>query len=318
MLSMLTAIKEWLPAIAGFLAFFGVLFVVIGFALPARRDPLEVRLQDYGRGAPITLEEIEMQAPFTERFLRPFTSQFARAFARFTPAAALEGVQRQLVLAGAQRMTVSDFVGLRGLLTIVFIGLGVAVSLASGQTAFPFILIVVAFGSIAYLVPGLLLRQATNRRRAEITSVMPDAIDLLTISVEAGLGFDQALLRVVRKSRNALTTEFGRVLYEMQFGVTRRDALHSMQERVGLEDLSSVVAAIIQAEQLGASLANVLRVQSVEMRVRRRQHAERLIHLAPVKMLFPIAFLIFPPVFIVVLGPAIPGIVRTFLPGITL
>jgi tight adherence protein C len=91
-----------------------------------------------------------------------------------------------------------------------------------------------------------------------------------------------------------------------------------MQERVGLEDLSSVVAAIIQAEQLGASLANVLRVQSAEMRVRRRQHAERLIRLAPVKMLFPIAFLIFPPVFIVVLGPAIPGIVRTFLPGIIL
>jgi tight adherence protein C len=118
-------------------------------------------------------------------------------------------VQRQLVLAGVQRMTVSDFVGLRGLLTFVFAGLGVAVSLASGQSALPFILIVFAFGGIAYLVPGLMLRQATNRRRAEITSVMPDAIDLLTISVEAGLGFDQALLRVVRKSRNALTIEFG-------------------------------------------------------------------------------------------------------------
>jgi tight adherence protein C len=319
MLPTLTAVKEWLPAIAGFLAFFGVLFVVIGFALPARRDPLEIRLQDYARGAPITLEEIEMQAPFTERFLRPFTSQFARAFGRFTPAAALEGVQRQLILAGiSQRWSVSDFVGIRGLLTVVAVGLGAAVSVVSGQPTFTFVLVLLVFGTVGYLIPGLFLRQATNRRRAEITSVMPDAIDLLTISVEAGLGFDQALLRVVRKSRNALTAEFGRVLYEMQFGVPRRDALHSMQERVGLEDLSSVVAAIIQAEQLGASLANVLRIQASEMRVRRRQHAERLIRLAPVKMLFPIAFLIFPPVFIVVLGPAIPGIIRTFLPGISL
>jgi tight adherence protein C len=319
MLPTLTAVKDWLPAIAGFLAFFGVLFLVIGFALPARRDPLEARLQDYTRGTPITLEEIEMQAPFTERFLRPFTSQFARAFARFTPAAALEGVQRRLILAGAsQRWTVSDYVGARGLLMVVGVGFGAAVSVLSGQPTFTFILVLVSFGAIGYFIPGLLLRQATNRRRTEITSVMPDAIDLLTISVEAGLGFDQALLRVVRKSRNALTNEFGRVLYEMQFGVTRRDALHSMQERVGLDDLSSVIAAIIQAEQLGASLANVLRVQATEMRVRRRQHAERLIRLAPVKMLFPIAFLIFPPVFIVVLGPAIPGIVKTFLPNITL
>jgi tight adherence protein C len=319
MLPTLNAIKEWLPAIAGFLAFFGVLFVVVGFALPPRRDPLEIRLRDYSRGAPLTLEEIEMQAPFTERFLRPFTSQFARAFARFTPAAALDSVQRQLILAGvSQRMTVSDFVGIRGLVTVIALGLGAAVSVVSGQPAVTFVLVLFVFGSAAYLIPGLWLRQAITRRRDEITIVMPDAIDLLTISVEAGLGFDQAMLRVVRKSRNALTTEFGRVLYEMQFGVPRRDALHSMQERIGLEDLSSVIAAIIQAEQLGASLANVLRIQATEMRVRRRQRAERLIRLAPVKMLFPIAFLIFPPVFIVVLGPAIPGIVRTFLPGISL
>jgi tight adherence protein C len=319
MLPTLTAVKDWLPAIAGFLAFFGVLFAVVGYALPARRNPLEARLQDYTPGPQVTLDEIEMQAPFTERFLRPFTSQFARAFARFTPAAALEGTQRRLVLAGvSQRLTVSDFVGIRGLVTVVALGLGAALGVVSGQSAVTFVLVLFLFGSIAFLIPGLWLRQLTSRRRTEIITVMPDAIDLLTISVEAGLGFDQAILRVVRKSRNALTIEFGRVLYEMQFGVARRDALHAMQERIGLDDLSSVISAIIQAEQLGASLANVLRVQATEMRVRRRQHAERLIRLAPVKMLFPIAFLIFPPVFIVVLGPAIPGILKTFAPGLSL
>ena len=148
----------------------------------------------------MTLEEIEMQAPFTERFVRPFTSRIARVFARFTPTGALEGAQRQLVLAGlAPRITVSDYVGIRGFVTMVAVGLGVVVSLVSGQPAGTFILVVLLFGCAAYVVPGLWLRQRINQRRTEIIGALPDAIDLLTISVEAGLGFDQALLRVVRK-----------------------------------------------------------------------------------------------------------------------
>jgi tight adherence protein C len=215
-------------------------------------------------------------------------------------------------------MTVADFLGIRGLVMILGLFLGGGAAFVLGQAAFGFILLLLISGSVGYLIPTLWLRQQITRRRTDITRALPDAIDLLTISVEAGLGFDQALVRVIRKSRNALTTEFGRVLYEMQFGVTRRDALRNMVDRCGIEDLNLVVAAIVQAEQLGASLANVLRIQAEEMRVRRRQHAERLIHLAPIKMLFPIAFLIFPPVFIVVLGPAIPGIIHTFDPGFPL
>ncbi len=319
MLSVLSSIKEWLPAIAGFLAFFGVLLVVLGFSWRGRRDPIEARLQEFVPGVPVTLEDIEMQAPFTERFLRPLTSQLARVFSRFTPSGSLESTQRQLVLAGlSPRVTVSDYVGIRGLLSTVAAGLGVAVSLISGQPALNLVLVAFVFGTVVYFIPSLWLRQRLTQRRNEIISVLPDSIDLLTISVEAGLGFDQALQRVVRKSRNALTIEFARVLYEMQFGVARRDALHAMAERIGLDDLSSVVAAIIQAEQLGASLATVLRIQAVEMRVRRRQNAERLIRLAPVKMLFPIAFLIFPPIFVVVLGPAVPQILHLFAPHLGL
>jgi tight adherence protein C len=314
MLSQLGLTKDFLPVAAGALAFFGVLFLVIGLALPGRRNPLDKRLQELPNSQ-LTLDEIEMQAPFTERFLRPLTSQLARVFTRFTPTAGLDNTERQLQLAGQSgRMTVADFLGIRGLVTILGLFLGGGAALVLGQAAFGFILFLLIGGSLGYLLPTLWLRQQITQRRTGIQRALPDAIDLLTISVEAGLGFDQALVRVIRKSHTALTTEFSRVLYEMQFGVTRRDALRNMVDRCGLEDLNLVVAAIIQAEQLGASLANVLRVQAEEMRVRRRQHAERLIHLAPIKMLFPIAFLIFPPVFIVVLGPAIPGIIHTFDP----
>jgi tight adherence protein C len=311
--------REWWPLIAGGLAFLGVLLVAVGVALPGRRNPLDVRLREMNPNAQVTLEDIEMQAPFTERFIRPLTSQVARIFARFTPAAGLDGMQTQLQLAGlAQRMTVADFLGIRGLLTIVGLMLAAGLAVTSRQSAVGFIFLLLIFGVLAYLLPTVWLRQNISRRRTAIQRALPDAVDLLTITVEAGLGFDLALQRVIRKSRNDLTIEFARVIYEMQFGVPRRDALRAMVDRCGVADLNLVVGAIIQAEQLGASLANVLRIQSEEMRVRRRQHAERLIHLAPIKMLFPIAFLIFPPVFIVVLGPAIPGILRTFAPGFPL
>ncbi|MGO8946544.1 MAG: type II secretion system F family protein [Ktedonobacterales bacterium] len=319
MLPILTGIKAWLPAVAGFLAFFGVLLVVIGFALPARRNTIEARLEEFAPGRPVTLDEIEMRAPFNERFVRPLTSQLARIFARFTPTGALEGIQRQLILAGlAPQINVSDYIGIRGLMTTVALGLGVVLALVRGESAGGLVLQALLFGVVAYLAPNLWLRQKIAQRRSEIISVLPDAIDLITISIEAGLGFDQALYRVVRKSRNALTNEFARVLYEMQFGVARRDALHAMAERIGLDDLSTVVAAIVQAEQLGVSLATVVRIQAAEMRVRRRQRAEQLIRVAPVKMLFPIAFLIFPPIFVVVLGPAIPGILHVLRPGLHL
>jgi tight adherence protein C len=315
---MLQNIKEWLPAVAGFLAFFGVLFFVIGMAIPARRNLLDIRLPD-PRGPLPPIDAIEMQAPFTERFVRPLTAQLSRVVSRLMPNVALDNTQRQLLLAGlSQRMTVSDFIGLRGLSTLFGLSIGAGLAFFSGQPVFQFILVVFLFGGAGYIMPILWLRQQINRRRNDILRALPDAIDLLTISVEAGLGFDQAVARVVSKSQNSLTAEFARVLYEMQFGVARRDALRSMVERTGVEDLSNFVAAIIQAEQLGATLTTVLRIQSVEMRIRRRQNAERLAHLAPIKMLFPIAFLIFPPVFIVVLGPALPSLIRTFFPGFPL
>jgi tight adherence protein C len=311
----LETIKPFLPAMAGFLAFFGVLFAVIGAAAPNRMDPVERRLVEATLRGQASLTDIELQAPFRERFVQPLTSQISKVMARLTPAGALENTQKQLLYAGfTGRMQVSDFMGIRGLAIMIGTGLAVAFGLLTNQGTFGFLLFVFFFGGLGYVLPVFWLRGKISERKLQIMRALPDAIDLLTISVEAGLGFDQAMARVVSKSDNALTREFARVLQEMRVGVARRDALKSLVERTGVDALSTFITAIIQAEQLGASVANVLRVQSDDMRTRRRQFAERLAQLAPVKILFPMAFLIFPPVLVVVLGPAIPGIVHTFAP----
>ena len=309
-----------MPLVAGLLAFFGVFLAVAGAAAPARRDPLEQRLAQFAQ-RPRTLEEIEMQAPFSERFLRPLVSGIARLIARFTPGSAVENIQKKLIHAGfAGRIQASDFLGAKGFATLVGAGLGVGISLrlVPQYGVIGLLVCLLGLGALGYYVPDIWLSGQEGRRRDEIQRAMPDAIDLLTISVEAGLGFDAALQRVVEKSDNTLTREFGRVIAEMRVGVARRDALRSLVERTGVDDLSVFVTAIIQAEQLGASIANVLRIQSAEMRIRRRQRAEILAHQAPIKMLFPMVFLIFPPIMIVVLGPAIPPLLHTFAPGIAL
>lgn len=315
---LLPVLRPILPAVAGLLTFLGVLFVVGGVAIPSNRDPVEERLIAATRRSR-TLEEIEMQASFAERFLRPLMTQLSKSVSRVTPSGMLDSVQRQLLHAGLSgRTQVSDFMGIKALVTLVAAALSVGLALLFGQGVVGIVLYVLVFGIVGFFVPDLWLRSQTRQRMQELTRALPDAIDLLTISVEAGLGFDQALARVVSKSDNALTREFARVIQEMRIGIARRDALRALVERTGVEDLSSFISAIIQAEQLGASVANVLRIQSVEMRVRRRQHAERLAQLAPIKILFPMAFLIFPPIFVVVLGPAIPKIVRAFAPGFPL
>jgi tight adherence protein C len=143
-----------------------------------------------------------------------------------------------------------------------------------------------------------------RRRQQEIIKAMPDALDLLTICVEAGLGFDAAMAKVAEKWDNELSRAFGRVIQEIRLGKPRREALREMDRTTGVPDITSFVAAIIQADQLGVSMAKVMRIQSEQMRIRRRQRAEEKAHQAPVKMLFPLVFLIFPAIYVVLLGPA--------------
>jgi tight adherence protein C len=157
---------------------------------------------------------------------------------------------------------------------------------------------------LGYFIPSLMLKSRIDARQKDIRKAMPDALDLLTICVEAGLGFDGAMSKVNEKWDNELSLAFGRVLREIQLGKLRRDALRDMAERMGIAEMTSFVAAIIQSEQLGVSMAKVLRIQSDQMRVKRRQLAEEQAHKAPVKMLIPMGLLIFPSILIILLGPA--------------
>ena len=159
-------------------------------------------------------------------------------------------------------------------------------------------------GAMGYLLPGIWLGQQMKKRKKNILKSLPDSLDLLCISVEAGLSFDQALGRVSEKWDNELCREFKRMLTDVRLGRARRDALRDMSARCGVEDVQTFVAAVIQAEQLGVSMSRILRIQSDQMRLRRRQRAEEEAHKAPIKMLFPMVFLIFPSLFVVIQGPA--------------
>ena len=184
-------------------------------------------------------------------------------------------------------------------------GLIFVISLFSHTFGLPIkLLIVLAFTVLGYFLPDLLVKSKTDSRQKQVRKAMPDALDLLTICVEAGLGFDAAMSKVHEKWDNELAMAFGRVIREIQLGKLRRDALRDMAERLGMAEMTSFVAAVIQSEMLGVSMAKVLRIQSDQMRVRRRQHAEEQAHKAPIKMIFPMGLLIFPALMIVLLTPA--------------
>ncbi|MDH3943932.1 MAG: type II secretion system F family protein, partial [Anaerolineae bacterium] len=169
------------------------------------------------------------------------------------------------------------------------------------------------FMILGFFVPNLLLSSRVTRRQNEVRKAMPDALDLLTICVEAGLGFDAAMKKVQEKWDNELAVSFGRALQEMQLGKLRREALRDMSDRLGVAEMHSFVAAIIQSEQLGVSMAKVLRIQSDDMRVKRRQRAEQEAQKAPIKMLFPMALLIFPTIMLLLLGPSVLLVMRSAL-----
>jgi tight adherence protein C len=311
------AMSVMFPVLAMFLAFFGVLLVVLGVVGGSRPQPIQERFATYAPRAPSLDDELEL--PLSERFFRPLLRQLSKLVSRNTPTNVIETTQKRLAYAGnPNNLTVADFLGIKGLVGVILAGLALVVSILGGLSFLSAILLILLLGALGFLVPDFWLGSQVRKRRNAIVKALPDAIDLLSISVEAGLGFDAALQRLVDKSQNILTDEFARVLTEMRIGVARREALRALAERVGVRDLGVFITAVVQAEQLGASITHVLRVQSNEMRIRRRQRAEVLAHQAPIKMLFPMAFLIFPPMFVVILGPAIPTVVHVFLPNLFL
>lgn len=296
------------------------ILVFIGLREGQGEDPLQNRLAEYAaRGETATLEEIELSQPITERIIYPLASKFGQVALRFTPQNALQSTTHRLELAGNPRGLDPTLFWASRFIVAIALGAVIMFVFSIGGSGWPWIrkiLIIAAVVAFGFYLPELLLTSRIQRRQKEIRKAMPDALDLLTICVEAGLGFDGAMDRVYKKWDNELSDEFGRVLREIQLGKLRRDALRDMADRMGVEEMTSFVAAVIQSEQLGVSMAKVLRIQSDQMRIRRRQQAEEEAHKAPIKMLIPMALLIFPSICIVLMTPAILMLMRSALSGI--
>ncbi len=295
----------------GLVLLVGVGLIIVGLSWRRRPDAIGDRLSQFTERE-LTLEELELQQPFHERVLLPALRALLATMGRYGPRQSAERLRVNLQLAGNPgNITPAMFMGLRLLLSLILGAL--LIGLTSQLLPMTQAILYTAIGFIlGYLLPGLWLRRQISGRKRAIRRAMPDALDLLCISVEAGLAFDLALQRVTQKWDDALSREFQRVLSDMRLGRTRREALKDLAQRTGVEDVQTFTAAVIQADQLGVSMANILRLQSDQMRIRRRQRAEALAQQAPVKMLFPMVFLIFPALFVVILGPAVPRLMRAF------
>lgn len=286
-----------------------IVLVVVGIrkAKAQEEDPLAERLAEYSqRGETVSLEEIELSQPFSQRVVMPIMRRLGDISSRFTPQHVLEQTRIRLELAGNPgRMDASTFMVLHFVAAGLFGGLVFLLSLFSKTYSLPIkLVIVLVFTILGYFFPELWIRSKINSRQKQVRKAMPDALDLLTVCVEAGLGFDAAMSKVNEKWDNELSLAFGRVIREIQLGKLRREALRDMADRLGLAEMTSFVAAVIQSEMLGVSMAKVLRIQSDQMRINRRQRAEEEAHKAPIKMIFPIGLFIFPALMIVLLTPA--------------
>ncbi len=282
--------------------------ILVGYSDKSDENPLEKRLAEYGdRDIPASLEQIEMSLSTRERVIIPMYRALARFAIKFTPENQIESIRRQIELAGkSQTME-----------PVVFFGQRIALTIAMGIGAFVLFFMFTDWGVVkgtagtlggvllGYYLPVLQLKGQISRRKDAIVKALPDALDLLTICVEAGLGFEQAMSKVYAKWDNDLAVAFGRVLQEIQLGKRRSEALRDMSHRMDVPDVTSFVAALIQAEQLGVSIAKILRIQSDQMRVKRRQRAQEKAQQAPVKMIIPMVLLIFPSLWIVLLGPSV-------------
>ncbi len=299
------------------------LLIIVGmrYARQGQEDDMDVVMSRLAeatqRGEAVSLEDIELQQPFAQRVIVPIVKRLGELSTRFTPQKLLQETTLKLELAGNPgRIDASTFLATRFVGAAIFGGLLLLISTLPSVN-WPFariVLVVIIFTALGFFFPQLWLQSRINGRQNEVRKAMPDALDLLTICVEAGLGFDAAMSKVAEKWENELSIMFGRCIREVQLGKTQREALRDMADRIGLPELTSFVAAVIQSQILGVSLAKVLRIQSDQMRVKRRQFAEELAHKAPVKMIIPMALLTFPSIMIILMAPAAFQIAGAFGP----
>jgi len=298
------------------LGFCGIYLALMGLYGLVFQNRILVRerlagLQQQREGKGILREEL--RRPVWERLGKPVWNKLAQIFTRRMNAEKRLYFQRRLQAAGNPGgLGPGEFRLLQYLLALCLGSAGAGSGLLLGLSRFETFFLLFSGVVLGVFSPEIYLGFRIKGRRAGVMRSLPDVLDLLTVSVEAGLSFEIALVKVTERFRGVLAEEFRRVLQEMKLGKPRREALKDMADRVGEEDLISFVGALTQADQLGVSIGNILRLQAEQMRRKRRQRAQEQAMQAPVKMLFPLVFLIFPALFVVLLGPALIQIMRSF------
>jgi len=252
----------------------------------------------------------EMLAPMSERVVAPLLEGLTGVATRYTPKGYGEKVAQKLVHAGNPPNLNVDKVLVMKLVGLVSVVVWLPLCLMIGFSGTILLVGVVVLWGCSFMYPDVVLNRKIEDRQKEISRKLPDILDLLTISVEAGLGFEQALDRTCTAVPGALSEEFRRMLHEVRIGSTRAEALRAMAERSDVPELRSFILAMLQADTFGVSISRLLRSQADEMRIKRRLMAQEKAQKAPVKMLFPLVFCIFPSIFVVILGPAMINISR--------
>jgi tight adherence protein C len=282
--------------------------LAVDWSMSDRERAVKLLQAQVGDGADVNARDDQLAQPFTNRALLPLVGAAGSIAARVTPVDAHERTARKLALAGnpagwdAERVLAFKVIGvLAGLIG------GLVIGAVVGFGGLASIAVIVLFGFIGFVLPDAILDGKVRDRQREIRNALSDTLDLLTISVEAGLSLNAALSRVVQNTPGTLSAEFARMLQEIQLGVSRADAFRNLAERTDVEELNAFTLAMIQADVFGVSIGSVLRTQAQQLRIKRRQRAERAAQQTPVKIVFPLILCILPALFIVIVGP---GVIR--------
>ncbi len=271
--------------------------------LPARERVVSfARAATYGRRA--TRRHRGEEVSLRDRALVPAMERLARVVLRINPKANVEQVTLKLLSAGlGRRLSPTAFLALKGAGALGGLALGLLIGAPTGG-ATSAVLFALAGGAIGFIAPDMAVNAKVRSRQERIRAELPDALDLLAVTVEAGLGFDGAVAKLTEQMKGPLSEEFALTLNEIRIGESRQDALKKLADRTGIPEVAAFCRAIIQADQFGISLGRILRLQALDTRNRRQMAAEERAMKAPVKMLFPTVAFIFPAMFIVILGPA--------------
>lgn len=299
--------------VGGIFAGLGVALTVIGVATQEKRAVgRSLAALEAMKGLPSELTD-ELDRPFNERVVEPMLAKFTSIGRRLTPGDNAQRIQHRLDVAGNPvGWTADRIAGLKAAGFVFMLMLSIVLTMVLGASLLLTMVVCVGLSMAGYFVPNFYLYRMGNNRSERMQRELPDALDLLTISVEAGLAFDAALARVAKSTDGPLAMEFARVLQEMNIGVGRTAAMRALGERTHIPELKSFVTAMVQADAFGIPIAQVLRIQSNEMRTKRRQRAEEKAQKVPVKILFPLIFCILPTLFLAVLGPGVISMMEAF------